>query len=231
MLKTMPAEFLIGLVISCLLAGGPALADERFVIKPPLQRQLESLVLPEVRLGDTDLMDALLYFQKKAQASSQGAVQVPFVVKLPTEFKPRNELSLDLKAIPFWEALRHLCGQAGVEFSVQRNTVTIRPAGLASARKPTVRVEMPAPAGPAAEWGLSGQLGKPAERLETGNVHRAMNGEIQREKSGSVGHRNLNGWPIAKDPDNKKSMNCVHIEKCKGQCEDGVCGCRLCSCK
>lgn len=59
-MKTTSIKILIGLVIGCLLSAGPALADEGFVIKPPLQRQLEGLVLPEIRLGDTDFMDALL---------------------------------------------------------------------------------------------------------------------------------------------------------------------------
>jgi hypothetical protein len=76
-------KLLIGLAIGCLLPAGPVLAEERPVIKPPLQRQLESLVLSEVRLSDIDFMDALAYLQKKAQASPQRATRVPFVAHLP----------------------------------------------------------------------------------------------------------------------------------------------------
>jgi hypothetical protein len=139
-----------------MLIAGSALADEKFVIKPPLQRQLESLVVPEVRLGDTDFMDALLYLQKKAQTAPQGAVRVPFVVHLPADFKPRHEISLDLKSIPLWSALRHLCGQAGVECSIERGSVTIRPVRTVSAAPVTVRTEIPAPAEPAPGRGLDG---------------------------------------------------------------------------
>jgi hypothetical protein len=231
-LRTMPIKFLIGLVIGCLLAGGHALGDEKFVIKPPLQRKLESLVLPEFRYSDTDFMDALLYLQKKAQTAPQSAMRVPFVVQLPADFKPRHELTLELKSVSFWGVLRHLCGQAGVEFSIEREAVAIRPLRTASAAPATVRTEIPAPAEPAPGRGLAGPLGKPAQPFATGdNVHRAMSGEIQPEKSGSGKHRNLNGWSVADDPWNKTSMNCIDLAKCKaGRCETDGCGCHICSC-
>ena len=226
----MAIKFLIGHVIGCLL--GPALADERLVIKPPLQRQLESLVLPEVRFGGADFTDALLYLQMKAQTSPQNAVRIPFVIHLPADFKPRYKLSLDLKTIPFWEALRHLCGQAGVGFSIERGAVAIRPLGSASTAKTTVRTEIPAPAEPAPGRGLAGPLGKPAQSFVSGyNVHRSTGGEIQPDRSGSVGHRNLSGWSVASDPRNQMSMNCVHMEKCKAKCDDDrACGCYICTC-
>lgn len=226
-LRTKPIRLPVGVVIGCLFCGGLSLADERPVIKAPLQRQLEFLVLPEVRFEDTDLMDALLYLQKKAQASPQGAVKVPFVVRLPEDFQPRYHLSLDLKTVSFWGALGHLCGQASVGFSIERGTITIRPLSAASAAKATVRTELPVPPEAAPARGLAGPLGKPAEPLVPGNnVHRALNGEIQPEKSGTGIHRNLNGWPIADDPENKTGMNCVHMSKCPGD----DCGCDICGC-
>ncbi len=223
-------QALLGFVIS--LVAGSALADEKFVMKPPLQRQLESLVLPEFRLADTDLMDALLYLQKKAQKAPQGAIRVPFVVHLPADFKPRHELFLDLKAVPFWAALGHLCGQAGVGFSIEREAIAIRPLQSVAGVKATVRTEIPAPAEPAPARGLSGPLGKPARPFVTGqNVHHAMSGEIQPKKSGSGAHRNLNGWPIDVDPRGAMSMNCIDQVKCKAKCcENGACGCIACSC-
>lgn len=227
--KTLPVIVLTGLVIGGLLPGPRALAEEKLVIKPPLQRQLEALVLPEVRFSDAELMDALHYLQRKAQAAPQKPVRVPFVVHLPADFEPRSELTLDLKSIPLWSALGHLCGQAGVEFSIERGSVTIRPLGMA---KTTVRTEIPAPAEPSSGRGLTGPLGKPAQPMMTGrNIHRAIHGELQPEKSGSGVHRNLNGWPIAVDPRGKLSMNCVDLEKCKAKCcEDGACGCHCCTC-
>ena len=231
-LRTMPIKLVIGLMIGCLIPGGPALADEKFVIKPLLQRQLESLILPEVRLSDTDFMDALHYLQKKALTSPQKAMRVPFVVHLPADFKPRHEISLDLKSIPLWAALRHLCGQAGVECSVERESVTIRPVGTVSTAPATVRTDIPAPAEPAPGRGLAGPLGKSARPFVTGqNVHHAMSGEIQTKKSGSGAHRNLNGWPIDIDPRGAMSMNCVDQVKCKAKgCENRGCGCLACTC-
>lgn len=215
-----------------MLVGGSAFADDRPVFKPLLQQQLEALVLPEFRYGDTDFMDALLYLQKKAQTAPQGAMRVPFVVQLPADFKPRHELTLELKSVSCWGVLRHLCGQAGVEFSIEREAVAIRPLRTASAAPATVRTVMPAPAEPAPGKGLAGPLGKPAQPFVTGdNVHRAMSGDIQPEKSGSGQHRNLNGWSVAGDPWNKMSMNCIDMAKCKANCcEAAGCGCHVCSC-
>lgn len=234
-------KLLCWLATGCLLPQMPVRAEEQVVVakeqvvlRPVLQRQLESLVLPEFRFRDDDFTEGLRHLQMKARISPEKAMQVAFVVNLPADFKPRYELSLDLKTIPFWEALRHLCGQAGVDFTVERGAIAIRPLGSAPAKKTMVRTEIPVP--PAAEpvpaRGLAGRLGKPAQAFSTGNsVHRATNGEIQPQRSGSVGHRNLSGWAVEDDPGHRLSMNCIDIVKCKKRCcEDEGCGCSICSC-
>lgn len=238
--KPVPLLFLCGLalVIGGLLAGGTAWAEEPPAFKPPLQRQLESQILPEVRFQDADFMDALHYLQLQALTSSQNAVRVPFVVQLPADFKPRYELTLDLKAIPFWEALRHLGGQAGVEFTIAKDAVRVRPIGEASAAKPAVRTVIPAPepapAAPDPEKGLSGLLGKSARPFGAAgnNNHYTTSGEIQPQRSGTQSHRNLSGWSMEVDPGNQYSMNCVDIAKCKAHRGDDrcPCGCFACAC-
>lgn len=236
----------LGLVIGCLLPGGPALAQERPVFKPVLQRQLESQVLPEVRFHDADFTDALLYLQMKALASSQNAVRVPFIVQLPADFKPRYELTLDLKSVPFWEALRHLGGQAGVEFSIEGDSVRVRPLSVAAAAKVAGRTVMPAPVpppaapAPAPEKKVAGRLGDPAKPFAAGNnAHYSSVGVIQPQRSGTISHRNLTGWALPSDRGNRLSMNCIDIKKCiahgGGCCAKGSagceCGCYACACQ
>ena len=229
-LGTKPLIFLFGFV-----AGGlPAWAGEPPVLKPALQRELESRILPEVRFHDADLTEALVYLQAQALASSQDAVRIPFAVHLPADFKPRYELTLDLKAVPFWEALRHLGGQAGVEFSIERDAVKVRPAGAATAAKATVRTMIPAPPAPAPRK-MAGLLGTPAKPFGAGgnNNHYSTAGVIQPQRSGKVKNRNLSGWSVDADPGNRFSMNCVDIAACKAHrgSDRCPCGCHACACQ
>jgi hypothetical protein len=237
-MRTKPFTFPIGLVTGCLLAGWAALAGEPLVLKPPLQRQLEAQILPEVRFHNADLTDALMYLQLQALTSSQNAMRVPFVVQLPADFKPRHELTLHLKAIPFWEALRHLGGQAGVEFTIAKDSVRVRPLGEASAAKVAVRTVIPAPAPPSAVPGerLKGRLGKPARPFGApgGKNHYTTAGELQPQRSGNQKHRNLSGWSVEADPGNQYSMNCIDFAACKAYRGEGVkcpCGCLACACQ
>lgn len=217
------------------LAGSLAMAQQPAAFKPALQRQLESRILPEVRFHDADLMDALHYLQLQALADSRNAVRVPFVVQLPADFRPRHELTLHLKAVPIWEALRHLGGQAGVEFTVAGNSVRVRPTGTAAAAKAAVRTVLPAPAAPEPRQRIAGRLGQPARPFGTGrNNHYTTSGVHQPQRSGVVKNRNLSGWSVESDPGNRYSMNCVDPAACKahgnstGPCP---CGCFACACQ
>jgi hypothetical protein len=213
------------------LAGSPAWADEPPVFKPPLQRQLESQILPVVRIHDAEFTEALVYLQMQALAASQNAVRVPFVVQLPVDFQPRYELTLDLKAVPFWEALGQLGRQAGVECSIVKGAVTIRPASAAA--KATVRTLLPAPAAPDPRQERAGRLGETAKPFGAGNKnHYNTAGVIQPERSGYIPHRSLSGWSIESDPGNRMSVNCVNITKCKAHPGGSPCpcGCTVCGC-
>jgi len=221
--------WLLALVIGVCFAGAAAFAQEPY--KHPLQRKLETHIIPEVRFQNADFTDVLHYLQLQALASSENGVPVPFIVRLPADFKPRYELTLDLKGIPFWEALRHLGGQAGVEFSIARNSVLIRPVGAEAAAKPATPTVIPAPD---PGRGLKGLLGKPARPFGAagGNNHYATSGEIQPHRSGNQKHRNLSGWSVEEDPGNVYSMNCVDIAACKDHRGSGPCpcGCFACAC-
>lgn len=233
-----PAAFLAGLAIGALLAGGSARAQELPAFKPALQRQLEARILPEVRFEDADLMEALAYLQMQALTPAENAVRVPFLVQLPADFKPRYELTLHLKAVPFWEALRHLGGQAGVEFSVGGDSVRVRPSSTAAPAKTMVRTVIPVPAAPAPDR-MAGRLGNPARPFGRGgnNNHYSTSGVLQPQRSGTVKNRNLSGWSVEVDPGNRFSMNCIDIAKCKlyktqgGETPLCPCGCFACACQ
>ena len=233
-----PATTLVALVIGTLLAGGPARAQELPTFKTALQRQLESRILPEVRFEDAEFMDALAYLQMQALTSSGNAVRVPFVVQLPADFEPRYELTLHLKAVPFWEALRHLGGQAGVEFAIAGDSVTARPVRAAAPEQAMVRTMIPPPA-PVIPARMTGRLGTPAKPFGRGgnNNHYSSSGVLQPLRSGTVKNRNLSGWSVEVDPGNRFSMNCIDIAKCKAYQAHGgktplcPCGCFACACQ
>lgn len=195
----------------------------------PLPLLLGRLILPEVKFRDADLSGALGYMRRKAEVSSAGKWRVPFVLDLPEDFQPRFELSLDLKAVPFAEALRYLGEQAGVEFSAEDGVVYVRRLGTASAAHAAAQKGKKAfPASTAPTRGLAGPLAKAPEAVTGGNnVHRSTAGEVQADRSGYIPRRNLGGWSVEKDSRNATGVNCVRPEKCPG----GDCGCFACACR
>jgi hypothetical protein len=211
-----------------LLAIASASTGETPAIKSPLQRRLEALILPEVKFRNSDFIGALAYFQQKArQRQAAGRDGVLFNVDLPASFRPRYELTLDLTAVPFWEALHFLGEQAGVEFSTEGDVVAVRPLGFASAAQAGVHKEKPVPSAPAPAKGLTGPLGKPAEPASNGgSTYRSIGGVIQPEKSGTVPRRSLSGWSTDRDPANRVGVNCIRPDKCPAS----DCGCYLCCC-
>jgi len=211
-----------------LLALASASTGETPAIKSPLQRRLEALILPEVKFRDSDFIGALAYFQQKArQHQPPAGAQVLFNVDLPASFRPRYELTLDLRAVPFWEALHFLGEQAGVEFSTEGDVVAVRPLGFASAAQAGAHKEKPAPSTPAPAKGLTGPLGKPAEPASNGgSTYRSIGGVIQPEKSGNVPRRSLSGWSTDRDRANRVGVNCIRPDKCL----ENDCGCYFCCC-
>lgn len=123
------AKLLIGIVCLAFLGTvSTAQAQDRPAITP-LQCQLDSLVLPEVRFKDADLIGALRYFTQKIAHHSGQKARVLFSIDLPEGFATRYELTLDLNRIPATEALRYLRTQAGVEFNYEGQAVLVQPLG------------------------------------------------------------------------------------------------------
>lgn len=98
----------------------------------PLERQLKSLILPQVTFRQATFSSALEYL--KQQADSQS-VAVSFVSHLPAE-KQNAPVTLNLNNVPFTEALRYLCDLIGARFVVDRYAVVIREAALTGTGTP-----------------------------------------------------------------------------------------------
>ena len=64
-----------------------------------INRRFASVVLSRVSFHDADLVSVLDYLKRKAEKESNGALNMPFVLELPRDFKPRYELTLDVHSI------------------------------------------------------------------------------------------------------------------------------------
>lgn len=209
------------LFVGALLAGGRVRADEPPPLRPPAR-----LILRQVRMQNADLSGALQALRQEAEKQSGGTVKVSFALDLPKDFKPPYELTLNLHAIPFPDALRCVGELAGVDFFAQGGVIVVRAKRTAAATQPTPPAPAVTAASPPALLSANA-LGAPPERVGTASeVHRAMDGSVQPEQSGHVAHRSLDGWPTETKPGHVFDANCIRV----AQCPHG-CGCSVCTCK
>lgn len=72
----------------------------------PMERQLASVVIPQIQFREATLGAALDYLKKAAERQTDGKVGVNFVVKLPPEQLNSQQVTLNLSNVPFTEALK-----------------------------------------------------------------------------------------------------------------------------
>ncbi len=182
--------------------------------KQPPDPRIAALVLSQVNFRELDFPGALEYFRRKAEQQSGGALKLTFKQILPEDFRPRHELSLDLRGMPFMIALNYLGELAGVQFTVDGTTITAK-AGEAPPPK-----YAPLPQDAPSKVQGSGALLKPAESTANGNnTYRKTDGTLQPDKSGYIPHRSMGGWSIKDDPSNAKSVNCSQAKPCTPPCK------------
>jgi hypothetical protein len=201
----------------CSAAGAPG-GDLGPEYNQPLGATLEALILPEIDFRDSDLAAALQYLGQKARTQSDGAIQVQFVLLLPDDFKPRYELTLDLKSISFARALQYVGQLAGVKFTAGPHAIIARVAGPLPPQER--QAATPGPARPpdithtAADF--KGPLDNPAVPVPVGNnlwVTGDDGADIDGSRSGYVAHRGLDGKPIELDPLEKDPMSTLEIDR------------------
>jgi hypothetical protein len=217
-------------IIAAFLAIGvraePIPASHRKRPSEPPNPRITRLVLPQIKFEKLTLGEALQYLERKAEMELNGALKVSSRIELPDTFQSESELTLELRAIPFPEVLRYVSQLAGVQLTVEGEVIVARPKGPkeeSAAQIPPMKIESPRRGAPSTSL-----LNRPGERSNSGNnVHRAVEGTIQPEKSGRVPHRGLSGWSTKTDPKQGISVNCPNVAKCPGS----GCGCKACTCR
>ena len=97
------------------------------------QKQLEKLIVPKVDFRDATLGSALEFLKQTAAKSSDGKVNVSFVVQLPEEQK-LQPVTLALANVPYSEVLRYLGELAKIDFVYDKYAIVVKPlAGAATA--------------------------------------------------------------------------------------------------
>ena len=89
------------------------------------------LGIPRIALDQSPLGVALDLLKQDVRNMSAGALDVNFVVHLPVDAKP-NPVTIQLADIPFREALRYICAQAGVDFVADPDAIVITAHGDAA---------------------------------------------------------------------------------------------------
>lgn len=95
---------------------------------PAGQPLASSLVIPEIKLRQATLSDALDFLKKRTGEISKGSATINFVLQMPSDAKS-GIVTLDLANIPFLTALRYICYQAGAKFELQTHAILISCAG------------------------------------------------------------------------------------------------------
>src|SRR4030095_13121586 len=128
-------SFLPGLLlIASAMAGEPPRGPAAGTVTPSPRKaapqvpdpRIGSLQLPQVNFRDADIGGALEYLRRKADQASGGTLKLTFVQDLPEDFRPKNELSLDLREVPFIVALNYVGELAGVQFAIEGTRITAR---------------------------------------------------------------------------------------------------------
>ena len=86
-----------------------------------IEKQLRSVVLPEVKFKDATFAQALEYLK---QAAAKQSVNVSFVLK--PEVDRDAKVTLNLSSVPFLEALRYTCEMASVQFAIEKFAIVIK---------------------------------------------------------------------------------------------------------
>jgi hypothetical protein len=100
-----------------------------------------SLVIPEVNFNNATFASAVEYLKQQAEKSSGGEVIVNTVMLFPSGQDQRSKVSLDVRNIPFMEALRYICDQADADYTLEPYAIALTPRGSAPPQSEVSKVE------------------------------------------------------------------------------------------
>ena len=90
-----------------------------------LNKRLQSLVIPQVKLSEASFDSAVEYLRQRAEISSGTGTKLNVVMLVPPEVCQSRKITLDLENIPFFEALRYVCDQANIDFNVEHFGIVV----------------------------------------------------------------------------------------------------------
>jgi hypothetical protein len=108
----------------------------------PIERQVASVMIPQIQFKDATLVSALDYMKRAVAKESNGRVAINFVVQLPEGQVNTQTVTLSLNQVPFSEALKYLGTVASLDFVYDKYAIIVRPKNEAGA---TTSVAAPAP--------------------------------------------------------------------------------------
>lgn len=91
-----------------------------------VEKQLSTLILPQVQLKEATFAEALDFLKKKTTEISGGKQTANFVVQPGVD--QAAKITLSLTNIPLTEALRYLAGLAGSKIEYQKYAIMFKPA-------------------------------------------------------------------------------------------------------
>ena len=104
----------------------------------PIERQVASVMIPQIQFRDATLGSAVDYLKKAADKQTGGKVAVNFVVKLPPEQITTQTVTLALNQVPFTEAVKYLASVANLDVEYQQYAIVLKPKNGESASAATV---------------------------------------------------------------------------------------------
>jgi len=94
-----------------------------------MEKQLQTLILPQVEFKDATLDSVLDALRQQADKASGGKIQPNFV--LQPGVNASTMVTLHLTNIPFREAVRYVCELVQADFTVDRCAIVVKPKTVA----------------------------------------------------------------------------------------------------
>jgi len=88
-------------------------------------QRFESIIVPKITFANCSLDTALAYLKRQAEESTGNALSVNLVSLLPPGAAESRRVSLDVRNIPFLDALHYVCEQSGASFSLETYAIVI----------------------------------------------------------------------------------------------------------
>lgn len=94
------------------------------------EKKYAGVVLPSIEFKEATLRESLEFLRKKVNEMPNNKAPVNFVLQLSEEQAAAARVTLNLKNIPFTEALRYLGDLTGVTFVYDKYAIVVKPASF-----------------------------------------------------------------------------------------------------